>query len=65
MKYSVGLEVFSEDMPALFYGIIVEQRGPYRGVSGITFGLMHISCLVHGLHGVWCFVSGMGRWHTG
>ena len=23
------------------------------------------SCLVHGLCGVWCFVSGMGRWHTG
>ena len=26
---------------------------------------MHMSCLVHGLHGVWCFVSGVGRWHTG
>ena len=24
-----------------------------------------MSCLVHGLHGVWCFVSGVGRWHTG
>ena len=21
---------------------------------------MHMSCLMHGLHGVWCFVSGMG-----
>ena len=40
--------------------------GPW-GVSGITFGFMHISCLVHGLHGVWCFVSGMGQWvcHSG
>ena len=27
---------------------------------------MHMSCLVHHLHGVWCqFVSGMGQWHTG
>ena len=24
-----------------------------------------MSCLVHGLHGVWCFVSGIQQWHTG
>ena len=58
------LEVFSEDIPTLFYGVIVEKSDP-AGISGITFGCMHMSCLVHGLRGVWCFVSGMGRWHTG
>ena len=41
----------------LFYGTIVEQS-----VNGITFGFMHISCLVHGLHGVWCLFQG---WDVG
>ena len=44
---------------ALFYGIIVKQ-------SDLEVqNLVHLSCLVHGLHGIWCFVSGMGHWHTG
>ena len=47
---------------ALFYGIIVKQ-------SDLEVqNLVHVSCLVHGLHGIWCFVSGMGHWghwHTG
>ena len=28
VEFIVKLEVFSEDIPLLFYGIIVEQSGP-------------------------------------
>ena len=28
----------------------------------MIFGFMHISCLVHGLHGVWCLSQG---WDNG
>ena len=37
---------------ALFYGIIVEQSDPEVQI------LVHVSWLVHGLHGVWCLFQG-------
>ena len=37
---------------ALFYGIIVKQ-------SDLEVqNLVHLSCLVHGLHGIWCLFQG-------
>ena len=41
---------------ALFYGIIVEQSDPEVQI------LVHVSWLVHGLHGVWCLFQG---WDSG
>ena len=53
------LEFFSEDIPRAVLWYNCWKKWPW-GVRGITFCCMHMSCLVQGLCGVWCFVSGMG-----